>query len=320
MMVLGRALLAIVFAASLASLAAAQSYPDRPVKIIVAYGPGTVTDVLVRLLADKIGPRLNQSIVVENRGGAGGVLAATAVAQAAPDGYTLLAHTMGGLGPGVVATTYDPVKAFAGIAPIANLTTVIVGAKGQGFSTLPEMIALGKSKPGFLNYASTGTGSPSHMYAEKLKAAAGFEATNVPYKGVAEAIADLSTGRIHFFAFSLATALPVIRDGKVIPLAITSARKPAFALEFPTVEEVGLTGATLEQGVGLWAPKATPREIVERLNREVIAAFADPAMKERLAAMGATPWEIAPDAFDAHMVREIADTQALVSRLGLRQN
>jgi tripartite-type tricarboxylate transporter receptor subunit TctC len=309
--------LAAVFALS-GYAAQAQFYPNKPVRVIVAYGPGTVTDILMRLIGDKIAPELGQPVVVENRGGAGGAIAASAVARSPADGYTLLAHTMSGLAFGVTATIYDPLKDFSGIVPLANLITIIVGAKDKGFETLPQMIALGKRQPGLLNYASTGPGSPSHLYSEKLKAAAGFEATNIAYKGVSEALADLGAGRVHFFALSLATALPMIQDGRAIPLAITSSKRPSFGVDVPTVAEAGFPNASAEIGIGLWAPKNTPRDAVERLNRLVLKALAEPEVTHRLATIGGGPWPMTPNGLDAVIERETSEAKAMALRLGLQ--
>ncbi len=309
---------ALALVCAIGAPAAAQPFPSKPVRVMIAFGPGTVTDVLVRLIGEKMTPALGQPILVENRGGAGGALAATAVARSPADGHTLLAHTLSGLAFGVVGGGTDPLADFAGVAPLANLTTVIVGAKGKGFDTLREMIALGKAQPGFLNYASTGQGSPSHLYAEKLKVAAGFEATNVAYRGVAEAISDLVAGRVHFFAISLATALPLIREDRVVPLAITSAKRPSFPLDIPTTAEAGVPDAASETGIGLWAPKATPADVIERLNREVRSALQEPDVKSRLAAAGGEPWLMSGAELDRMTERETGEMKAAAARLGLK--
>jgi tripartite-type tricarboxylate transporter receptor subunit TctC len=210
--------IAALLALSLSTPSLAQGYPDHVIKVVVPYGPGFVADTMARIIADRLSPQLKQPIIVENRPGAGGVLGTDYVVKSNPDGYTLLSHTMAALGP--TASTnmpYDPLRDLAGVAPVASVSGILVASKTRGFKTLQELIAYGKQNPGALNFASLGPGSPSHIYAEKLMRIAGFEAVPISYKGPAEAMTDLIAGRVDFFALTVATALPYVRDGKLTP-------------------------------------------------------------------------------------------------------
>lgn len=295
--------------------AAAQDYPNRTIRIIVPYGAGMVSDTMARIIADRLAPVVRQPIVIENRPGAGGMLGNDMVAKAAPDGYTLLSQTMASLGPAAVdKMPYDPVQDFAGISPIANVAGILVATKSRGFKTLKDLVAYAKANPGVLSYASLGPGSPSYIYSEKLKLLAGFDAVGVPYKGPSDAMTDLIAGRVDFFTLSVATAMPFIREGQLDALAVTSSKRPPFLSDVPTTVEAGFPNSALDSGVGLWAPKQTPRSIIEMLNRDVLEITQSPEVRQKLLAFGAEPWPTAPEEFDAHMKRDIEEMQALMAR------
>ena len=258
----GSASLLIVFVASIASITAslAQSYPDHPIRIVVPYGPGFSADTMARIIADRLSPMLGQPIVIENRPGAGGVVGTDFVVKSKPDGYTLLSNTMASLGPSAsTSTPYDPLTDLIGIAPIGRVSGILVASKSRGFKTLQDLIAYGRQNPNVLNFASLGPGSPSHIYAEKLMQLAAFDAVPIAYKGPSEAMADLIAGRVDFFALTMGTALPFVREGNVTPLAITSSNRPPFLPDIPTSIEAGLPNSAFDSGVGFWAPNGTPR-------------------------------------------------------------
>ena len=234
----GSAILLIAFIASIlpASPSLAQSYPDHLIRIVVPYGPGFAADTMARIISDRLSPMLGQPIVIENRPGGGGVVGTDFVVKSRPDGYTLLSHTMASLGPSAsTGTPYDPLTDLIGIAPIGRVSGILVASKSKGFKTLQDLIAYGRQHPNALNFASLGPGSPSHIYAEKLMQLAGFDAVPIAYKGPSEAMADLIAGRVDFFALTVGTALPFVREGNLTPLAITSSKRPAVPSRYPDV-------------------------------------------------------------------------------------
>ncbi len=312
----GSTMLLVALVASLVSATSfAQSYPDHLIRIVVPYGPGFAADTLARIVSDRLSPMLEQPIVIENRPGGGGVVGTDFVVKSKPDGYTLLSHTMASLGPTASTNTpYDPLQDLAGIAPIATVSGILVASKSSGFKTLQDLITYGRQNPNMLNFASLGPGSPSHIYAEKLMQLANFDAVPISYKGPSEAMADLIAGRVDFFALTVGTALPFVRHGNLTPLAITSSKRPSFLPDIPTTVEAGLPNSSLDSGVGLWAPKSTPRSIVLNLNEKVMAIAQEPEVKERFASLGAEPWLLTPDGFDQHMRGEIQEVRALMAR------
>ncbi len=312
----GSTMLLVALVASLVSARSfAQSYPDHLIRIVVPYGPGFAADTLARIVSDRLSPMLGQPIVIENRPGGGGVVGTDFVVKSKPDGYTLLSHTMASLGPTASTNTpYDPLQDLAGIAPIATVSGILVASKSSGFKTLQDLITYGRQNPNMLNFASLGPGSPSHIYAEKLMQLANFDAVPISYKGPSEAMADLIAGRVDFFALTVGTALPFVRQGNLTPLAITSSKRPSFLPDIPTTVEAGLPNSSLDSGVGLWAPKSTPRSIVLNLNEKVMAIAQEPEVKERFASLGAEPWLLTPDGFDQHMRGEIQEVRALMAR------
>jgi tripartite-type tricarboxylate transporter receptor subunit TctC len=307
--------IAALLALSLSTPTLAQGYPDHIIKVVVPYGPGFVADTMARIIADRLSPQLKQPIIVENRPGAGGVLGTDYVVKSNPDGYTLLSHTMAALGP--TASTnmpYDPLRDLEGIAPVASVSGILVASKARGFKTLQELIAYGKQNPGALNFASLGPGSPSHIYAEKLMRIAGFEAVPISYKGPSEAMTDLIAGRVDFFALTVATALPYVRDGKLTALAITSSKRPAFLADVPTTVEAGVPNSSLDSGVGFWAPRGTPGPIIQDLSQKIVAIAQEPEVRQRFLSFGAEPWPMTPAEFDQHMRGEIEEVRAIMAR------
>jgi tripartite-type tricarboxylate transporter receptor subunit TctC len=312
-------LLVVSIASSLSPPSRAQSYPDHLIKIVVPYGPGFAADTMARIVSDRLSPLVGQPIVLENRPGAGGVLGTDFVVKSKPDGYTLLSHTMASLGPAAWTNMpYDPLADLAGIAPIATVSGILVASKSRGFKTIQDLIAYGKHNPGIVNFASLGPGSPSHIYAEKLMQLAQFDAVPIAYKGPSEAMTDLIAGRVDFFALTVATALPFVREDKLTALAITSSKRPSFLADVPTTVEAGLPNSSFDSGIGVWAPKATPRPIVQYLNARIIAIAQEAEVKQRLVSFGAEPWPLTPDEFDQHMRVEIEEVRALMARVRSR--
>jgi tripartite-type tricarboxylate transporter receptor subunit TctC len=302
--------------------AAAQTYPAKPIRVIVPFTPGSGTDIVARAVGEKLSVALGQPVVVENRPGAGGTIGANLVAKADPDGYTLLVHSSGHtVNPAIYTNLpYDTAKDFVGVTPLASLPNVLIVAPGAAFKSVQELVAVAKAKPGQLNYASAGTGSATHMNAEKFRVRAGFEATHVPYKGTPEAITDTMTGRIDFFFAPLVSARPMIADGKVLALAVGARDRSPLLPDVPTTVEAGVADSDYNFWVGMFAPAKTPRAIVARLNEETLKALRTPELVERLRTLGATPMPMAPDEFDAYVADEIRSVAEIVRTAGIQAN
>ena len=266
-------------------------YPNRAIKLVVPFPPAGATDIVGRLLAQKLGEQLHQPIVVDNRPGAGGSIGSDSVAKAAPDGYTLLIATSSthSVGPALQKLPYDPVRDFAAITQIAVVPDVLLVSPGLPVASVADLIKLAREKPGQLNFASSGIGTIIHLNGELFKIAAGVDMVHVPYKGAALATPDLANGTIAMLIDSLASALPNIRSGKAKPLAVNSARRTPLLPDVPTLAEAGLPQFNVQTWFGLFAPAGTAPEIVAKLNAETITALRDPGLRERFAAIAAEP-------------------------------
>jgi len=321
MAMLRRILLAAGAALLLASTAAAQSYPNRPIKVIVPFVPGTGTDTMGRALVDAIQPAMGQPMIVENRGGAGGSIGANAVAKAPADGYTLLATSAGhAANPAIYKSLpFDTVEDFVAIAPLAFQPNVLIIAPSRGLKTVQELVAYGKANPGKLTFGSAGIGSGTHLNAEKFRAAAGgYDAVHVPYRGSTEAFPDIMTGRTDYFFSPISAALQLIRAGSLLALAVSSTERSPVLPDVPTTIEAGVPNSDFVLWYGLLAPKNMPKEIVQRLYTEVNKAVQSPEMKARLSAVGATPWIATSEQFQAHIKKEVEDNIKLAAAAGIK--
>ena len=307
---------AAVFAASTAH---AQTYPDKPVHVIVPFTPGSATDVVARTVAQALSIRLGQPFVVENRPGAGGMIGAGIVAKAAPDGYTLLVHSSGHtVNPSIYPTlTYDTAKDFVGVSLLAQQPNILVVAPSKGWKTAGDLVKAAKAEPGKLTYASAGAGSGTHMNAEKFRVSAGIDTVHIPYKGTPEAMTDTMNGRVDYFFAPVIAALPMVRDNRLTALAVGSAKRASVLPDVPSTEEAGYPGSAYNFWVGMLAPAGTPSAIVERLNKEVAAALASPEVKERLGALGADTAPMAAVDFDKMIAQELKDNAELVKQAGI---
>ena len=301
--------------------ALAQSYPSKPVRVIVAFTAGSATDIFARAVADTLSKALGQPVVIENRPGAGGTIAAGAVAKADPDGYTFLVHSAGHtVNPAIYPNlAYDTAKDFAGVSPLANLPNVMVAPPGR-YKTVQDVVAAGKASPAKLNFGSAGNGSATHMNAEKFRAAAGFEAVHVPFKGTPEALSETMAGRLDFFFAPIVSALQLIREGKLTPLAVGTAKRAVLLPEIPSTVELGFPGSDFNFWIGLFAPAKTPRDIVNRMNLEVTRALQSPEVRERYATLGAEPFPMKPEEFDAYVASEIELNGKIVRAAGIKAN
>jgi tripartite-type tricarboxylate transporter receptor subunit TctC len=311
-----------IFATTLAIAAqptAGQGYPFKPIRFIVSNAPGGAPDTMSRLFGDRLAIALGQPIIVENRPAAGGIIANEFVAKSAADGYTLLTGGTAALAPAVVPNLpYDPINDFAGIAPLANIFAVVITGASSNFKTFKDLVDYGRADPGKLNFGSAGAGSPTHLSGERLRYAAGFEAVHIPQKGAAAAVTEVMAGRLDYYIPPLVAALALIRSGKVLALAVPSAKRLELLPNVPTTTEAGVPNAVFESGVGMWAPKKTPREIVGRLNREVLRIAQTPEVRDLLRAQGGEPWPLTAEQFDAYIKADSVQQQELVKAAGIK--
>lgn len=316
------ALAALSCAAALLPLAASAQagYPNKPIRVIVPFPAGSTTDIIARAITDKMSASLGQPIVVDNRGGASGTIGQAAVATAAPDGYTLLIHSSSHtVSPSTFAKLpFDTVADFAGVTPISSLSNVLVISPAKGYKNLGELLAAARAKPGSLNFASAGQGSATHLNAEKFKMAAKIAATNIPFKGSAEAVTEVIAGRVDYYFSPIAPVIGQIKAGQLQALAVGSPSRASALPDVPTTTEAGVPGSEFNFWIGMMAPAKTPRDIVNRLNEEVLKALASPDVKERFAKVGADAWTLKPEAFDAYIKNEIASNAVLVKAAGLQ--
>ncbi len=305
-----------------ASLAGAQSsYPNRTMRLIVPFPAGGPTDVLARALTTRLHEQMGHPIVIDNRGGASGMIGADIVAKAAPDGYTLL---MGLVNTQVINSflyskvPYDPLKDFMPVTKTGAATIMFVAHPSLNVKSIKEFIAAAKAKPHALNFGSPGTGLPHHLAGELLKTMAGIDIIHLPYKGAAPAVADLLGGNINTAIVSLPAAYPHVKAGKLIALGVTSPQRSTVAPEVPTFAEQGLGGYDLENWYGLFAPAKTPKDIIAKLNRESIRALTSPAVKDSLGVQGFEVRTSTPEEFDAYIKAEYAKWAKIVKASGAK--
>jgi tripartite-type tricarboxylate transporter receptor subunit TctC len=286
--------------------AAAQSFPSKPIRIIVPFTPGSATDTMARPVADKLATAFGQPVIVENRPGAGGTIGIAALAKSPADGYTLAVVSTGHVvNPVLYANLpYDTLKDVSGVAPIAGQPCVLVVSPQLGVKSVKELVAMAKAKPGQLNYATAGTGSAAHICAEKFRVAAGIDAVHVPLKGSPESLTETMGGRTQYTWTPLSTAVGQIKDGRLLALAVSTAKRSPQFPEVPTIAEAGLPKAEFNFWVGMLAPAGTPREVLNRINAEVQKALATPDLKERLTNLGNDPMFMSPAEFDDFLKEE----------------
>jgi tripartite-type tricarboxylate transporter receptor subunit TctC len=298
----------------------AQGWPAKPLRAIVPVGAGSSTDIVHRIVLEQLSGQLGQPIVVENRVGAGGVIGTSVVAKAPPDGYTLLAngaaHT---IAPALYKDlSYDPVRDFAAVVPLGSSPSVLVVSPARGMKTAGDLVGAAKARPNAMNFSSVGIGTATHLSAERFQTSAGMQAVHVPFKGGAEAMTEVIAGRVDFFFGPVALVLPLVREGRLVALAVNATKRSTTLPEVPTTSEAGVNDAEYPIWFGLFAPAGTPREIVERLNQETLKALQAPKVREKLAALGVDPMQMTPDEFTAHVKREVALNAGLVRKAGLK--
>src|SRR5262245_59752887 len=301
--------------------ALAQTWPSKPLHAIVPFAAGSATDVVPRSVLEPLSAQLGQPIVVENRGGAGPTIGAAVVAKAEPDRYTLLAtssaHT---LVPTVDPhAPYDTAADFAAVVSLGTSPNVLVVSPAKGFKTAQDLVAAAKAKPGGLNFSSAGVGSATHLSAERFRMAAGIEAVHIPFRGGAESITEVLSGRADFLFTPLGTALPQVRAGNLVALAVSSPKRAALLLDVPSVLEL-FPNSDYPFWIGIFMPAKTPRDIIEKFHNEAVKTMQLPNIKERLETLGMEPMPLTPAAFDAQVRAEIGTTGALAKAAGLKPN
>jgi tripartite-type tricarboxylate transporter receptor subunit TctC len=291
----------------------APDWPIRPILTISPFTAGSANDVVARLVLDQVGQQVGQALVVENRSGGGGIVGVASVVRAEPDGYTLLLSSAS-MSSAVILHSALPYDALRDLVPIAMMgvqPSVLVAAPGKGFKTVAELVGAAKAKPGQLNFASAGIGSASHIAGERFRLAAGLQVQHIPYRGPVEALTDLMTGRIDFYFLPIAAALPLIKQGKVVALAVSTPARTQSLPYVPTIAEAGYPDAEYLFWGGISAPVKTPRAIVEKLNHEVNKALAVPAVEEKLQNLGVQPKPMTPDQFAKFFADDVATTVKL---------
>jgi tripartite-type tricarboxylate transporter receptor subunit TctC len=298
----------------------AQNWPTRPIRAMIPFSAGSSIDVVGRIVLDPLSSRLGQTIVVENRGGAGGTIGTAQVAIAEPDGYTILlqasAHSAAPAAYPRIA--YDPVRDFAAVIPFGSIPTVTLVAPAKGIKTIKEFVAAARA--GSFTFGSAGVGSATHWAAERLLLSAGFKATHVPFRGGPEALTEVMTGRVDFTCMGMAASLAFIRDGKLVPLAVSSPARSAALPDVPTTLEAGLSNSDYMFWMGMFVPANTPRAIIERLYRETGEVLALPAVQDKFKPQGIEPMPLSSAEFDALIKKEVAANIELVKAAGLKFN
>lgn len=313
-------LLAAAVVTAGASVASAQNFPSKPVRLVVPFTPGSSTDITARAVADRLTQALGQPVVVENRPGAGGRIGAEIVARAAPDGHTLLvnssAHTAN---PAIYKEMpFDTATEFAGITPLVNLPNVLVIGANRNIKSVTELVAYAKAKPGQLNFASAGVGSATHMNLAKFSARAGIKYEHIPYKGTPEAMTDVMEGRVDVFFAPLNASLANLQAGRLLPLAVGSATRSPILPDVPTTVEAGVPDSSYNFWVGMLAPAKTPRDVVNKINQETVKALTGPELTERFKGLGANAWPMKPEEFDAYIKDEIKVMGEIVKAAGIQ--
>jgi tripartite-type tricarboxylate transporter receptor subunit TctC len=299
----------------------AEEWPSRLIKATIPFGAGSATDVVPRLVFDRLAVELGQAIVVENRPGAGGTLGTAMVAKADPDGYSILAHSSAlTIAPAIFPNlTFDAIKDLAAVLMIGSSANVMIVPASRPWKTVQDFVTDAKAKPGSISFGSVGIGSAVHISAEKFRLAAGIEATHVPYRGGAEVIADILGARIDFYFAPLALALPLIRDGKVHALLVSTPQRVPDLPDVPTPLEAGLQNADSLIWFGVFMPAKTPRDIVEKFHAAGVKVLADPAMQESLKRLGVEAMPMTPVQMDDFVKHETAANAEVIKAAGIKQ-
>ena len=302
------------------AIPAGSDYPNRPIRIIVPFTPGSANDIIARIVSPKLAERWGRPVVIDNRPSAGGIVGCTIIAEAAPDGHTLMVTGSNFAGSAALYSKlpYDPVRDFAGVTQFASTPLVLVVAPTLGAKSVKELIALAREKPDQLNYGSTGLGSGPHYGAELFKLVAGIKAVHVPYRGSPESLTDLMAGRVHFILSPVLAATPLVRGGRVLALGVTTTYRAQALPEVPTIAEAGLPAFEYQGWYGMLAPGKTPRKLINLLSAEVGKILEMPEIKERIASQGAIAKASSPEAFDNLVHNEIKTRRKVWKAAGVK--
>jgi tripartite-type tricarboxylate transporter receptor subunit TctC len=300
--------------------AAAQSWPDRPIKAVIPFSAGSATDVIPRAVFDQLAIDLGEPIVVENRGGAGGTIGVGTVAKAEPDGYTILANSSAHtVAPWIIPNLpYDTARDLTAVIPLGKNANVLVVLPSKGWKTVQDLVAAAKRNPGTFNYGSAGVGTATHISAERFRLSAGFEATHIPYKGGPEALTDVLGGRIDFYYCPISTAIPLVRDGRLMALAVSTPTRAAALPDVPTSIEAGYPNSDYTVWYGAFMPAKTPPAIVERFYAAAARVLKTDKMQEKLAQLAVDPMPMTSAEFNRYVVDEIAANAQLVKAAGIK--
>ena len=314
-----RRLFGFVVLAVFSSIAFAQSFPNKPVRMVIAFTPGSSSDIIGRVVAARLQEMWGQPVVAENRVGAGGSIGSKVVADSAPDGYTVLVNSSAHVAnPGIYAKLpYDTLKDFTNLALLGGGPNVLITGTETGWKSLKDFAAAAKANPGKLNFSSAGIGSGTHFNLEKLKIALAIDVVHVPYKGTPEAIGDTIGGRVCCYWAPLNAALPHVTGGKAVALAVSSATRSALLPNVPTVAEQGYPGFDYTLWVGLWGPGNMPADVAAKINKDVNAALASSETRDRLTKLGTEPGKLGIPEFTAFVRKELDDTQKILKAAGI---
>jgi len=308
-------------AASTVPPARADDFPEKAIKFICPYAAGGLTDVLTRILAQRLSERLGQPVVVENRTGAGGIIGMDVASKAAPDGYTIVmvGQGMASVNPVLYKKlSYDTLRDFVPIAKVANFSLVLAANPSQPPKSVKEFIEMARAKPGSMNYGSAGNASTAHLMTELFKHEAGIDVVHVPFKGEAPAITELMGGRLSVMFITLGAALPHIQSGKLRPLGLATKERSKLAPEIPTISEAGLAGFEVQGWYGILAPAGVPKPVVERLSREFVAMAEEPELRERLLARGIDSSGARSEVFGKWIADEMERWRKVVTNANIR--
>jgi tripartite-type tricarboxylate transporter receptor subunit TctC len=303
-------------------IASAETWPAKPIRAVVPFGAGSATDIIPRIVFEQLQTQLGQTIVVENRGGAGGTIGALQVVKSDPDAYTWLVHSSAHtVAPALYPNlAFDAEKDLVPMSMIGSVPNVLIISPEKGIKTIQDFVAYGKANPGKLNFASLGVGSAVHMSAERFRVSAGYDAVHIPFKGGAEALSEVIAGRVDYYFCPIATALPHIRSGKLLALAVSSKTRAPQLPDVPTTLEAGFPDSDYTLWVGILGPVGTPKPAIDKLNEEMKKALAAPALKEKLDKIGVQSTPMAPEEFGKLIRDEIGTYGAFVKKAGLKVN
>lgn len=321
----GRALLfTLLLLASPAALSGAYAadWPAHPVRVVIPFGAGSATDIIPRIVFDQVGRDLGQQFIIENRGGAGGTIGEAAVAKAEPDGYTFLAASSAhAIAPALYSKlTYSPKDDFTGVGIIGNVPSVMIISPSKGIKTIKEFVAQAKANPNKFTFATLGVGSAVHLAAERFRMSAGYEALNVPFKGGAEALTEVIAGRVDYYFCPIATALPYIKEGKLLGLTVSNPTRSPLLPDVPTTEEAGYHDSASAFWIGVFALKKTDKAIVDKLNAALTKAVTNPEVKAKLAKIGADTAPMSADAFEKQVQADFVTYADFAKKTGMKLN